>query len=220
MRFENERDQNALFNPSLVLSEKAPFDILPFANFHSTRDLTQADQGDLGTPVYQTISRHDVEASPPIPEGSQDAAAVVFAKYIEITSAKSSEYPKLGLDAIVTTEPLEQDGFNSPDHDRDNLVKGNVSSPGVRFASSTRRKVEARFVCRIEGCGGTFTRKKNLERMIRHPSPFRWLMFLYEDHLNSHRGIRNHICPCRRSFNTKAGLKRHQVRSCIMLGRQ
>ena len=153
--------QNVLFDSSPVRSEKASLGTPPFTNCHSTRDFMDTDLGVTGdfSAVSQTMSRHDDEA-PLIPEGSQDMATVVFPKYIEIESIINSEYPKLEPDATVT-HPLEQDNFDSSGHEI--LVKENVSSPRVRFTSSTRRKVEARFACHIKGCGGTFTRKKNLE---------------------------------------------------------
>jgi len=172
--------QAALINSHPVPSREASLGPLPFVNWHSTYVFMGTDLDVTGDPSaspkcvtgrkmgwptrcrdpivsvpFQTQSRHDGSASPIPPEGSRD----VFAGYFEKDPIISDEYPKQEPDYNATrTSPLEQD---NPDDE--SLVKKRVSSLRVRTTSRARRKVEARFICPISRCGGTFTRKKNLE---------------------------------------------------------
>jgi hypothetical protein len=164
--------QGGLINSYPVPSRKASIGPLPFANWHSTQVLMGIDLDVTGDPSaspkcvtgqkvgwpsrdpivnapYQTRSRQNDSA------GSQDVGSVVFAEYIKKDLITSSEYPTA---EGTRTNPLEQE---NPDDE--NLVKEQVSSLGVRNTSHARRKVKARFTCFIKDCGGTFTRKKNLE---------------------------------------------------------
>ncbi|KAL7415823.1 hypothetical protein BDY24DRAFT_337265 [Mrakia frigida] len=68
-----------------------------------------------------------------------------------------------------------------------------VTTQKTREAGMTRRKVEARFSCPIDGCGSTFTRSHNLS-----------------GHLRSHADERPFKCDvCGRGFARQHDCKRH-----------
>jgi hypothetical protein len=129
----------------------------------------------LNSSVCQTISEHDVQTSLITREGFQ-APAAIFEKGLPRCSIGSGDDLKSGSEPTITIDVGrdDNDGF-----DYENQVKERVSSPRVRRSSAARRKVKAKFECPIERCGGTFTRKKNLECEQCQTSPFSGNLLLF-----------------------------------------
>lgn len=77
---------------------------------------------------------------------------------IGYNSGGSSHEIHLPTTRPVIFEPQSRDPCMQPDI----LLKRDVASHRVLFASASRRKVEAKFICPVEGCNSSFTRKYNL----------------------------------------------------------
>jgi hypothetical protein len=202
--------ENALYPPHPFFH----FEDIPLS-FVDPWDFIDADLqviADHNSSVCQTMSQHDVPTSS-IDRGGLQASAAVSEIGFPRRSIESGDDPKSGSEPTVTNHL----GRDDDRIDCKDLVKKCVSSPHARRSGAARRKVEAKFGCPIKGCGGTFTRKQNLTCEQRQTSPFFWLLItLSEDHLNSHFGIREQVCKCRKTFNTKAAWKRHWVWHCIL----
>lgn len=92
--------------------------------------------------------------------------------------------------------------------------KTRVATPNTLRASALRRKHPAKFKCPVNGCLDDFTRKHNLESMYTIRRLVQSSNLSLIDHLRSHCGVTDLICPlCNKGFTTIPVLKRHH-RSC------
>lgn len=93
-------------------------------------------------------------------------------------------------------------------------AKEKVATANTLRASALRRKGPARFRCTIMGCSADFTRKHNLESECLAALSARCGCLSFLDHLKSHCGVTDRICPnCGRGFTTIPVCKRHS-RTC------